>query len=154
MSVKKNPKTKTLPFKSGDRFTRLGSQDRGSKLQSSTLFEYEPTDDPEIHLLKEIKGGGVISHPFSVDQTALLSEYRVQPERLIKSKLSLDLTPLLGCRVELKKFDGCHATGELIAISVNSVQIGENQAVVPVLLHVSGVGEIPVAEVSSIEVRS
>ena len=154
MSVKKNPKTKTLPFKEGDRFTKIGQPDRATRLSRTTLFDYKPTEDPEVHVLKEIKGGGFESQPFSVDQTALLSEYKVQTASLIKSKLALDLSPLLGRRVRLIKRDGCHASGELIAVSVNTIKIGELEVVVPVLFHVSGVGEIPVSEVGELEVCS
>lgn len=154
MSVKKNPKTKRLPFQYGDRFTKLGEPDRATRLSRTRLFKYSPTEDPEVHLLKEERGGGFESQSFSVDQTTLLSEYKVQTANLIKSKISLDLSPLLGRRIRLIKRDGCHASGELIAISVNEIQIGELRAVVPVLLHVSGVGEIPVAEVGELEVCS
>lgn len=148
MGVKKNPKSKALPFNGGDPFVKAVETSRTS--HEVRLYIYEGQSG-ENHVLKEMRGADLESRPVSVSQSALLTEYKVPPESVIKSKLSVDLSPLLGRRVRLRKYDGCDASGTLVAISYNRMTIMGSESVVPVSFKVSGIGEIPMTEVIAIE---
>ena len=148
MGVKKNPKTNSLPFKQGDTFVKVVSTSRTS--HEVRLFVYDGQSG-ENHILREMRGADLESRPVSVNQSTLLTEYKVPSPSVVKSKLSVDLSPLLGRRIRLRKYDGCDASGVLVSVSYNSMTIVGSESVVPVSFRVSGIGDIPMTEIVGIE---
>ena len=153
MTTKKNPK-KGLPFVAGETnfvqivpCTGLPFKD----LSEAKLYRYEG-EASGGHKLRLLTGLGHHGFETVVSQESLLTDFKVQPKALVKSKLSINLEPLLFSMVELHKTDGCNAKGKLVGILLRRVECGELDILTPTQLRLDGVGLIPIESVLRIEV--
>ena len=159
MRVKKNPKTGALPFKSGDVFTQADPPNRSGFAVTDPLTEEvrayryvgESPNHSGQHSLSKVTGGGFHDHALTVSQEDLLTLFKVKPQALIKSRMSVDLSSYILRRIKLHKVDGCDASGVLLGIITRKIKVGPLEVILPVSFRMESIGMIPLKNVVEIE---